>query len=517
MDKYYERDGCTIERAENRGMTIKQLLFVVDEMKVLYNQDELLMEKRKSFDEVVIYDIFDKIIKPRTKEKKVSYVEIVASEEQRPSWCVCFIWAQPLKDMVDILLKHSKDRDMKDSDSYWINVSYFNNCSSYKTHFFIVLYFYHSQVFSNNPWNIAGDINDFYSSLPRAMSITIGHVLVIDDNYKILKRLWCLYDIYLAINKRRKKDYKIDFYTLYTVSSDKEEKQRFVAGITDGVISIDSKHNSTIEACFTNKFEREINFPFKFFESVLQINNVEIAKTTDPMDEEFLREVFASEVEVDSIVAGFFISSSLCRLIKNLRGEQLSKCFKVLKKSLSTDIRLDLVECEIFNNQLANDLYESLPLSLQTFYIKMKFTDTDDGIECKLKDYISKFKNMKELTIDGAKLSSESLEQIFSCCKERAKMKLEKLCLINCGLKNDNLKDLFEALNGNKILTELNLSNNKLKITTNEIFDILKKTEIKKMNLKQNEVEFQHILLNLNKRFRTMHILADEYQTPNVR
>lgn len=126
MDKHYhERDGCLIERAENRGITIKQLLFVVQEMEVLYNDDKELRMKKDSFDKITIYDIYDKIIKPRTEKKKVSYVEIVASEEQRPMWCVCFIWNQPLKDMVDILLKHSKDRDMRDSDSYWINVSYF--------------------------------------------------------------------------------------------------------------------------------------------------------------------------------------------------------------------------------------------------------------------------------------------------------------------------------------------------------------------------------------------------------
>jgi hypothetical protein len=145
VDKHYyeRRDGCTIERAENRGITINQLLFVVQEMEVLYNHDkELWMKKGKKIEEVTINDIFEKIIKPRTKEKKASYVEIVASEEQRPSWCVCFIWAQPLKDMVNILLKHSKDRDMRESDSYWINVRFFNNCSSYETHFFIVLYIF---------------------------------------------------------------------------------------------------------------------------------------------------------------------------------------------------------------------------------------------------------------------------------------------------------------------------------------------------------------------------------------
>jgi len=340
------------------------------------------------------------------------------------------------------------------------------------------------------------------------MSITIGHVLVIDEKFVILRRLWCVYDIYLAIDKRRKKDYKIDFYTFY-----KEEKQRFVAGITDGLISTDSKHNSTAEASFSKKFEREKNFPFDFFKSALQFNNKD-AQTNDEMDKDFLRKAILnsklSDEKFDYVVAGFFIASSLHRLI--VKGDQLDKYFKVLENSLSTDIRLDLVNCETFNQQLANDLYKSLPSSLQTFYIKMKLTNINDGIECRLKEYISNFKHMKELTIDGAKLSSEFLQKLFSCC-----IKLEKLSLINCGLKNENLKDLFKALNGNKILTELNLSNNYLIITTNEIFDILKKTEIKKMNLKQNEVKFQHILLNLNKRFRTMHISADEYQTPNVR
>jgi hypothetical protein len=521
VDKHYyeKRDGCSIERAENRGITIKQLLFVVQEMEVLYNHDKKLwMNRGKKIEEVTIKDIFDEIIKPRTREKKASYVEIVASEEQRPSWCVCFLWAQPLKDMADILLKHAKDRDMRDSESYWINVSYFNNCTSYKTHFFIMLYcfcHYHTQVFSNNPWNIAGDINDFYSSLPRAMSITIGHVLLIDEKFTILNRLWCVYDIYLAIKKRRKRDYKIDFYTLY-----KEEKQRFVAGITDGLISTDSKHNSTTEEYFSNKFEREKNFPFDFFKRALHFKNKD-AQTNDEMDKEFLRKAISnsesSNEEFDSVVAGFFIASALHRLIVKLKGDQLDEYFKVLKNSLSTDIRLDLADCKTFNQQLANDLYKSLPSSLKTFYIKMKFTNIDEGIECRLNEYISNFEYMKELTIDGAKLSSKSLEQIFSCCTEKATMKLEKLCLINCGLTNENLKDLFEALNGNKILTELNLSNNEFKITNNEIFDILKKTEIKKMNLKQNVPEFKHILLNFNKRFRTMHISAEKYQTPNVR
>jgi hypothetical protein len=118
---YHDTSGCRIERAENRGITIKQLEFVVEEMEALFNNGKW---KKESVDKVTINDIFHSIIKKRTELTKVSYVERVASIEQRPSWCVTFIWNQSVKGMIDILRQHSKDRDLKDTDSYWINVSY---------------------------------------------------------------------------------------------------------------------------------------------------------------------------------------------------------------------------------------------------------------------------------------------------------------------------------------------------------------------------------------------------------
>jgi len=123
VEKYYhDTSGYSIERAENRGITIKQLEIVVEEMEALFKAGEYY-EKTKTVDEVSISDIYTSIIKKRTESLKISYVERVASKEQRPSWCVCFIWYQPIKGMLDILRQHSKDRDLSDSDSYWINVS----------------------------------------------------------------------------------------------------------------------------------------------------------------------------------------------------------------------------------------------------------------------------------------------------------------------------------------------------------------------------------------------------------
>jgi hypothetical protein len=86
------------------------------------------------------------------------------------------------------------------------------------------------------------------------MSLSVGHVLIIDNDYKILTRLWCLYDINLAI-KRKEKGYKIDFYTA---------KESIVVGITDGFISRDFKHVAEDEY-FDLKTKRESQFPINFF------------------------------------------------------------------------------------------------------------------------------------------------------------------------------------------------------------------------------------------------------------
>lgn len=397
-----------------------------------------------------------------------------------------------------------------------------------------------SQAFANNPWNIAGDVNDFYSSLPRAMSLSVGHVLIIDTDYKILTRLWCLYDIYLAI-KRKEKGYKIDFYknqestvvgSLHSAST--------VVGITDGFILSDLKHDS--DECFDLKSERDSQFPIDFFQSVLQID-VKSAEARDSMDKTFIRNIICNQQrnatplkrhkkydDFNDTVAGFFIAASLQRLLEKyfkvvdnnrplLSHDQLLKYFGVLKKSIATDISCVLMEN---NKDIADKLFSSLPSSLQTLYFKMNSKDPIVDLY-KLSELIPNFKKMRELTINGAKLRPSSISAICKCLvKESSEMKLEKLSLINCDLKNVALKVLFTALNSNKYLKELDLSDNnfffdfKTKEDMKKTIEILEETAITKMNLTKNKLDCPYILLNMNKRFRSMKVNADTYQTPKV-
>jgi spore coat protein CotF len=359
------------------------------------------------------------------------------------------------------------------------------------------------------------------------MSLSVGHVLIIDNDYKLLTRLWCLYDIHLAIT-RKVNGYKIDFYAAII-----SNLQSTVVRITDGFISSDLKHGA--DECFDLKMRRESQFPIDFFTKVLQIN-VKTAEANSPMDYKFIRNIICNQQHnatppeihekydtFNNVVAGFFFAASLERLLGEffktdslLSHDQLRSYLKILKESLSTDISCVLSES---NKDLTDYLFSSFPSSLQTLYVKV---ESENDLS-KLSERIPNFIKMRELTINGAKLSPSSIKNICECFDKNSKMKLQKLSLINCDLKNEAFTALFTALNSNKNLKELDLSANNLLFDfvpeedMKKTIEILKETAITKMNLTKNKLECPYFLLNLNKRFRSMKVIADTYQTPKVR
>ena len=88
------------------------------------------------------------------------------------------------------------------------------------------------------------------------MKLAKGTVCVIDRS--LLEHLWCLMDIYLAVEKKKKKDnnYKLDFYTMNNESA---------VGLTDGFINRDSND-------LVKKLKRESNFSIELVEKALDVN-----------------------------------------------------------------------------------------------------------------------------------------------------------------------------------------------------------------------------------------------------
>lgn len=122
--------GCKIDRVEMRGITIDQLECLLTEVEVKCKKGEMKCKKKDTeellpvyaVDKVTLHDIRENIIIPQTKGKQCSYIETIATSEQKTTWCVVFRLDQTFKDIVTVLKQHSKDRQLKSTDCYWMHV-----------------------------------------------------------------------------------------------------------------------------------------------------------------------------------------------------------------------------------------------------------------------------------------------------------------------------------------------------------------------------------------------------------
>ena len=119
---------CKIDRVEMRGITLQQLEDLLTEVEDKCERREMTYrtsdaEKSLLVKDVTFHHIRENIIIPRTKEnKKYSYIETIATSEQKTTWCVVVSLDQSFKDIVTVLKQHSKDRQLKSNDYYWMHV-----------------------------------------------------------------------------------------------------------------------------------------------------------------------------------------------------------------------------------------------------------------------------------------------------------------------------------------------------------------------------------------------------------
>ena len=111
---------------ELRGISIKQLKTIYAEIEA-----RCLVEAWTDFNGQLLtpehcnlYDIKDRIIMKRTYRKKCSYIELIATEPQKPTRYVSYWWGLPVISMIRCLDQHCSDHRLSEETSYyWINVS----------------------------------------------------------------------------------------------------------------------------------------------------------------------------------------------------------------------------------------------------------------------------------------------------------------------------------------------------------------------------------------------------------
>ena len=324
------------------------------------------------------------------------------------------------------------------------------------------------------------------------MNLAKGTICVIDADGRVLKHLWSLMDIYLAV-QRKKEDiaYKLDFYTTQIHS-------KFAVGLTDGLI--DNDFNSLVK-----KSDREAKFPLKMIKEAFNVdvktadcdNDINIKKfvmnaiTGTPRNDDPI-EIHEKYDDFNKILGGIFVSSSLDRLLReNPNEEELQNYLKALKSYAPTSISLDLsnrtdhlTENSLSNfvkNQLlnfvnkyieafksyapkkknhhlisekcVNDVFESLPSSIQRVHINL----TNNRIaKNQIFNFINKLEYLNALRIYGVDVEATEVKALL----EKHHNSITSLALVDCSIKDDGIETITAEIQQCQSLEELDLSEN---------------------------------------------------------
>lgn len=213
--------GCTIPKAEYRGISISQLKELWNYIIVSCRKESWTSTNPKHKgkllhpEEVTLYDLMKYYVFPITKERKCSYVELVSSDPQRqmPDFFCSHWWGDSVLDFISCLGKHAQDHGSL--PTYWV-------CA-----------------YSLNQHNMTEELGNDPQSTPfyRAMQLTKGTVSILDFNAACYSRIWCAFEIAKVFelkDKRRKGGKEGYHYDIYALS-----RQGAPVGLTDGLVEAD--------------------------------------------------------------------------------------------------------------------------------------------------------------------------------------------------------------------------------------------------------------------------------------
>mmetsp|Transcript_67953 Transcript_67953/g.210183 ORF Transcript_67953/g.210183 Transcript_67953/m.210183 type:complete len:661 (+) Transcript_67953:59-2041(+) len=240
LGELYGGDGCSIEKTEERAITVQQLgrilAYITNNCtKLGWRSTNPAKPGLLSPSTVNLYDLTALLIKPATKARQCAYVELVAARVQVPKWFVSHWWGEPVHDFVICITKHASDRGLPETTAYWV-------CA-----------------YANNQWQLAGDVSDdpANSSFRKAIDLAAGTVTVLDRGAVTFSRVWCAYEIFVSLQDEvEERKYSYDVYTMYTDVD--------AVGITDGVVEADrwrGEKKLYSHQWVGRKAEREMNFP----------------------------------------------------------------------------------------------------------------------------------------------------------------------------------------------------------------------------------------------------------------
>ena len=249
-----------IHQVEFRGVTVRQLKDLVQ----IVVQHQCVLEQWKSTDNgrplqprnVTMYDLVKYHILPITQAHGCSYVEQAYGKHhyenamtRPPQFFVSHTWSDSVMDLFECIQQHASDRglDTENEDTYWICALAMNQ-HSIASHSFIGDADTLDQAALQNPM-----------TTERILKATQGCLCVVDKKNTYFTRMWCLWELYLAIERTKESP------CLYA-----EEEDRFIldlyatnedgkpVGLTDGPAQVDKFRPTGQKAIDDEEEERNI-------------------------------------------------------------------------------------------------------------------------------------------------------------------------------------------------------------------------------------------------------------------
>jgi len=232
---------AVISQLERRSITLRQFKSIVKEAQYLCD-----VEKWKHSDtgfalrphQITMYDLMRYYVLPRTQTHSCSYVEAALGQNHQtegsnlprpPQWFVSHSWSDSICHLADCLEQHASDRNLDpDSAMYWICALAMNQHSKKGASIAISTI---DESSLQNPlvtW--------------KAMNATEGVISVIDKNCKYYTRVWCLWELFLALERSRSSSsgdgnhHLIDIYAV--------NKDGCAVGLTAGPVEVDKYRHS---------------------------------------------------------------------------------------------------------------------------------------------------------------------------------------------------------------------------------------------------------------------------------
>jgi len=336
--------GCSIERVEERGITASQLRKLLGHTAKRCQREQWQQDGvRLTIRTVNLYQVVDNVIKPATRRRRCSFVELIADEAQPPLWFVSHWWGEAVCRFVLVVQQHAKDRHLPAHSPYWV-------CA-----------------YANNQWNLEEALLDDpeKSSFRKAVNLSVGTLSILDEASVCYKRMWCCFEIWVTLSVEHLQ------YDMYTVTS-----EGFAVGITDGIAPIDSCNGSDNE--HVQKYERERLFPLQKANDAMSVR-LQDAQASNGADRCYiLNSIIGSPgtaacpphehdcyEELNTLLRARFAAAAWRNALE--AGGPMDRYVASLHNSTLKQLVLDFTCSSAFTDEAAAQLAAALPESLEVF------------------------------------------------------------------------------------------------------------------------------------------------------